>query len=224
MSSRIDMLKLRYFWKLHHAQNDNIAHVVYKGLRKNFLCGSVGYVHEIFNICCKYDRMDIWHGSISNTVALKVNPLARIKRMVESYHLQKDLETARKSTCLYATLKIFKNKKYIFEPWLKHIGRFHSTDHRRTFLYSILDASNFNRTCRNCGSTTVRDMIHHGLTDCPGLDSQKRIFQMLMNFYNAPRDIDLTKKTEVFRAAMRKKCLLKVVCNFLLQIWNREER
>ena len=168
--------------------------------------------------------MDIWHGSISNTVALKVNPLARIKRMVESYHLQKDLETARNSTCLYATLKIFKNKKYIFEPWLKHIGRFHSTDHRRTFLYSILDASNFNRTCRNCGSTTIRDMIHHGLTDCPGLHSQKRIFQMLMNFYNAPRDIDLTKKTEVFRAAMRKKCLLKVVCNFLLQIWNREER
>ena len=70
MSARIDMLKLRYFWKLHHNQKDNIAHVVYKGLRKNFLRGSVGFVHEIFNICCKYDRMDLWHGTVSNNVAL----------------------------------------------------------------------------------------------------------------------------------------------------------
>ena len=51
MSARIDMLKLRYFWKLHHMQTDNIAHKVYLGLRKNFLSGAVGYVHEIFNIC-----------------------------------------------------------------------------------------------------------------------------------------------------------------------------
>ena len=224
MSARIDMLKLRYFWKLHHAKNDNIAHVVYKGLRKNFLRGSVGYVHEIFNICCKYDRMDIWHGMVSNKVALKVNPLARIKRMVQTYHLKKDLGTARKSTCFYATLRVFKDKKYMFEPWLKHIGRFHSTDHRRTFLYSILDVSNFNRVCRNCGSATVRDMVHHGLNDCLGIERQKRIFQMLMNFYNAPQDIVLTNKTEVFRAALRKKSLLKVVCDFLLQIWNRGEK
>ena len=57
-------------------QTDNIAHKVYSGLRKNFLSGAVGYVHEIFNICCKYDRMDIWHGICPQ----KINP--RIKRII----------------------------------------------------------------------------------------------------------------------------------------------
>ena len=42
MSARIDMLKLRYFWKLQHTQIKNIAHEVHRGLRKNFIRGSVG--------------------------------------------------------------------------------------------------------------------------------------------------------------------------------------
>ena len=219
MAARINMLKLRYYWKLQHTGRDNIAHEVLKGLRKNFLRGAVGYVHEIFNICCKYDRMDIWHGNGAKIIPHKVNPLARIKKMVEAYHLKKDIETAQKSTCAYTAMKIFKEKRYSFESWLKQVGRFHSTAHRRTFLYSLLDVSNFNRVCCKCGAQ-VRDMVKHGLNDCPGLLSQKSIFILLMKFYNAPRDIDFTKKVEVFKAALRKRSLLKVVCNFLLKIWN----
>ena len=36
----IDMLKLRYFWKLQHAGKENIAHLVYPGIRENFLSGN----------------------------------------------------------------------------------------------------------------------------------------------------------------------------------------
>ena len=43
------------------AGEDNVAHVVYKEIRK-FLEGASGYVHEIFNIYCKYGSVDIWHG------------------------------------------------------------------------------------------------------------------------------------------------------------------
>ena len=214
ISARIDILKLRYFWKLHHTQNDNIAHEVYIGLRKNFLQGAVGYVHEIFNICCKYDRMDIWHGICPR----KINPLARIRKIVETYHLKKDVEAAQKSACAYTALKVFKEKKYKFETWLTHRGRFSSTEHRRTFLYSLLDASNYDRECRNCG-TMVKDVVKHGLQECPGLTGQRRIFRIVMRFYNAPKEFDFNNKEEVFKAALGKKSILKVVCDFLFKIW-----
>ena len=217
LCARIDMLKLRYFWKLQHMQKENIAHKVYLGLRKNFLSGAVGYVNEIFNICCKYERMDIWHGICPSNVTQKINPLA-IRKMVEQYHLKKDLETAQKKSCVYTALKVFKGKKYRFESWLQHMGRFPSTDHRRTFIYSLLDTSNYDRVCRNCGST-VTDVVKHGLADCPGLKHQRRKFRMLMEFYNVPKEVDLQKKVDVFEAALRKKSLLKVVCNFLQNIW-----
>ena len=51
ISSRIDILKLRYLWKLIHTGNDNLAHKVYKEQREKFLDGEAGYIHEIFNIC-----------------------------------------------------------------------------------------------------------------------------------------------------------------------------
>ena len=60
ISGRIDKLKLRYFWKIHHADNSNAAHQMYKGIRENFLTGNEGYIHEIFNLCCKYGRMNLW--------------------------------------------------------------------------------------------------------------------------------------------------------------------
>ena len=112
MSARIDILKLRYFWRLMHAGKSNVAHVVYKEIRKKFLKGSVGYIHEIFNICCKYGRMDIWHGKCPN----KINPLALIRRMVETHQLQLDLKILRRSNCAYSTLRVFKEKKYTLEP------------------------------------------------------------------------------------------------------------
>ena len=106
ITARIDILRLRYFWKLMHLGKDNVAHLLYEEMRKKFLEGAVGYVHEIFNICCKYACMDIWHGKCPR----KVNPYARIRRIVEAYHLQEDLEVLRRSTCAYAALIQFKEK------------------------------------------------------------------------------------------------------------------
>ena len=54
ISGRLDMLKLIYFWKIDHASEENVTHQVYNGLRKNFLRGKEGYIHEVFNLCCKY--------------------------------------------------------------------------------------------------------------------------------------------------------------------------
>ena len=123
ISARIDILKLRYFWRLMHSGEDNIAHVVYKEIRKKFLEGAFGYIHEIFNICCKYRCIDIWHGKCPKAI----NPLAHIRRIVEAHQLQLDLEILRKSNCAYSKLRLFKDKKYTLEPWLKEMGRFTNT-------------------------------------------------------------------------------------------------
>ena len=209
LSARIDILKLRYFWKLMHAGDDNIAHIVYKDIRKHFLKGAVGYMHEIFNICCKYGSMNIWHGKCPK----RVNPLARIKRIVEAHNLQLDLGILRRSNCAYSTLRIFKDKRYTLEPWLQEVGRFASTRHRRVFLYAWLDVANYDRQCANCGAT-VKDITSHGLQECPRLEQQRKIFELTMKLYNAPKELDVRCKSQVMREALVKKSLLRVYVNF----------
>ena len=126
------MLKLRYHWKLFHAKDRNAAHQIYTGMRAEFLRGNEGYIHEVFNLCCKYDRMDLWHGRCPE----KVNPLTRIRKLVEEYHLKKDLEAEKKVNCIYRRPAGCKDKKYIFDERLKQPGRFQNTEHRRVFIYS----------------------------------------------------------------------------------------
>ena len=53
----IDILKLRYFWKLTHSGSKSYAHDIYSFKRKNFLDSNIGYVREIFNLCCEYKMM-----------------------------------------------------------------------------------------------------------------------------------------------------------------------
>ena len=53
IEGRIDKLKLRYFWKLHHAEDKNVAHQIYKGLREEFLRGKEGYIHKT-NLCAYF--------------------------------------------------------------------------------------------------------------------------------------------------------------------------
>ena len=64
LSSRFDLLKLRYLWRISHGDENNIAVKVYKIRRKNFLSTKVGFIHEVFNLCCKYNVIDFWHGKL----------------------------------------------------------------------------------------------------------------------------------------------------------------
>ena len=136
-------------------------------------------------------------------------------------HLQNDLEELRRSTWAYAMLRQFKEKNYNIEPWLRGVGRFPSTKHRCVFLYALLDVSSYDRQCKNCGAQ-VKDITSHGLEECTTLKHQRIIFQQMMKFYDAPRELNIRSKAQVLREALEKKCLLKVVCNFLLDIWKWE--
>ena len=41
-----------------------------------------------------------------------------------------------------------------------------------------------------------------------------------MKFYDARENMDPLKKTQAFKEALRKRCLMKVECEFLIIIWN----
>ena len=214
IEGRIDMLKLRYFWRLHHAGGKNMAHQIYLELRENFLKGKEGFIHEVFNLCCKYRRIDLWHGKCPE----KINPLARIRKIVEKFHIEKDEKAARKSDCMYSEMLNVKGKKYMFEERLKEVGRFHSTEHRGVFLHAILDTAKYERNCKNC-DRKVNDLTEHGLEECTGVKHNRRVYTLSMKLYDASEGQKLLRKREAIQLALTKKCYMKAFCEFLLVIW-----
>ena len=139
-----------------------------------------------------------------------VNPYAQIRTIVEAYHLQSDLGVLRRSTCAYASIRLFKDKAYNIEPWLRGVGRFPSTKHRSVFLYAMLEVSSYDRQCQNCGAK-VKDITSHGLQCCPTLKKERTKFELMMKFYEAPKELDIRSMAQAFSEALDKKCLLKVV-------------
>ena len=132
ISARIDILKLRYFWKISHSNEDNYAHIILNYKRRFFLESNVGFVHEIFNICCKYDCLDVWHLKREP----KENKFATIRRIVEAYHVQKDL--AKSTGCLYMSILFQMTPKrcraYKLDPFFCKMGLFSDTKRRSYFI------------------------------------------------------------------------------------------
>ena len=215
MSGRIAMLKLRYLWKLHHGDQRNNAHRIYRYKRKHFFQSNIGFVHEAFNLCCRYNCMDVWHGSITE----RVNPYMKIRSIVETYHYEQDLKVAQKTKCIYTALHLFDREKYGFDSWFQTSGRFESSIKRRCFIYALLDTGAYRRDCRRCGEN-VADIVTHCFSTCPGLDRERQTFILRMKFYGAPEGLDFNSKEAVFRIAYNKQIFLKELCNFLLYTRN----
>ena len=217
VAAHIDILKLRYFWKLTHSVRNNFALDIYKYRRSHFLESNIGYVHEIFNLCCEYDMMWVWHGTISS----KLNPLNEIKKHVVKYHLKKDLETTAGSKCVYAaTCLTAKNygKKYKLDNFLRQSGFFESTEHRRFFLYSFLDTGAYPRPCPKCG-TEVIDILSHALTACPTATKLRLVLHLKLLLFNANRIASPSKfdcKITLYSLAMGNRLYRRCLCEFLV--------
>ena len=220
MGGRLEKLKLRNFWRVQTSTEDTIAHRIYTYRRKNFLQSNKGYVHEVFNLCCKYGRMDIWHGLCPN----KVNPYIMIKRMVQTYHYDKDVEKARRTTCQYTSLTDFTSggpllpkthsENYKFDDRFRKIGQFKDSKHRRLFLYAFLDTGGYEKKCNHCGDS-IRDLTDHALTECRALVQLRYRFKLLMKFYDAPASTSFKNKDNVFALALTKYCFMKALTEFL---------
>ena len=102
----------------------------------------------------------------------------------------------------------------------KKIGRFKNTNHRRVFMYTILNAANYEKECENCGMK-VKDLTKHGMEECKAVEHHRMVYKLRMKLYNAPEKLNLLNKNEAIKAAIKKNSFMKVVCDFLLVIWNR---
>ena len=213
--AHIDILKLRYFWKLTHSSSKSLALGIYKYKHMNFLESNEGYVHEIFNLCCKYNMMWVWHG----TTNFKISPLTQIKNQVVRHHLKRDVQTALQKDSVYTSLYLTsdgKIRKYNLNKFLRIFGFFKNTEHRRFFLYSFLDTSAYSRPCPKCGKL-VNDVLTHALTQCSGT-LQKRICLRLRLLLFKSEGANFRCKKKLFSQALSCPLTRRSLCDFLVSL------
>ena len=99
IASRVDMLRLRYYWRAIHSHN-SLPNTIILYKKKRIFQVNVGFTMEIFNLCCKLGQISFWHG-IHRGIE---NPLNSIKRAVTAYYLKKDLTTALSKQCFLTYL------------------------------------------------------------------------------------------------------------------------
>ena len=98
LAARLDILKLRYFWKLSKTKKISTSKMDFDIKGRDFLSSIKGFLHEVFNLCCKYNAIDIWHGRSRP----KINPMRWIKKIVTNFNMSKDLSVGRKIECSFS--------------------------------------------------------------------------------------------------------------------------
>ena len=178
IACRIDILKLRYYWKTIHAISSIPKSIVcYR--KSRLLCFNVGFTMEIFNLCCKVGHISFWHGIHRGNANLhrNVNPLNAIKRTVTRYYLCRDLSTAETKDCLFTTLYLSNRKSYSDRYFLANpftsIGIFVNSSSRLKFIKVLLSTNKYLQNCRFC-SMPFYNLLHHQLSACPYLASTRK--------------------------------------------------
>ena len=100
LACRLEILKLRYYWRIIKGPTDATTYKLLRYRKDNFLSFNKGFVHDTFNICCKYNMLDFWRGNSPPNV----NPLLSIKRQIISHNLRTDLETGRSKGSSFTSL------------------------------------------------------------------------------------------------------------------------
>merc|ERR1712121_336827 len=106
IACRIDILKLRYYWRLTRLQREGgILPKVFHMRKGNVLGTDKGYCHEALDLCCKYKMIDIWHGRLGEWSVNGANlPHKFIKQKVTAYYLRRDLEDGRRRNCAFTKM------------------------------------------------------------------------------------------------------------------------
>ena len=99
-SNRLDLLKLRYFWKKYDSNivKYDISSQLIFYRKKKFLATSKGFIHEVFDLCCKYNLMELWHGNLENMSGMSIT------RKVLTHSLASDLKKGRIFPCLFSDI------------------------------------------------------------------------------------------------------------------------
>ena len=190
----------------------------YKLLRyrkENFLSFNKGFVHETFNICCKYNMLNLWHG-IS---PCNVNPLHRIRRQIISHNLRSDLEMGRSKACCFTSIFLsnpfkYQKKYHLVDPLLQP-DCFDSTNGRKRFIKTLLHPCSYLQTCDYC-KQQYKDKFDHFLNTCPQIVGLRKELHLKLAFYNFPRDRIPPAKTDLLNLALNDRILRKCLTSFLI--------
>ena len=186
IASRIDMLKLRYYWRATHSP-DNIPNIIISFKKKRIFQENVGFTMEIFNLCCKIGHILFWHG-IHRGIE---NPLNSIKRTINAYYLNKDLTVAMSKRCSFTTLYLRGNaeygKRYTLVKPFTNAGTFRTSSSRTKFIRALLNTNSYLQKCNFC-SVTFYNLLNHQLTRCPYLTTQRETLQHKLALYGFSAD------------------------------------
>ena len=151
---RLDMLKLRYFWKMVKFPADAITFKIFKYRTERLLAISKGFARDIFNICTKHDAIHLWHGQIAFRFNLPLNPLKHIRRIITSQNLRKDLDIGRAQNCSFTTnfltnFFLYQKTYHILESF-NQAYCFASLEGRKRFIKALLHPSSYDEECPQC--------------------------------------------------------------------------
>ena len=176
-------------------------------------------LHEIFNLCCKYNVIDFWHGKLKGLT----NPAAFIKDKILAFCLKNDLSIGRKRSCAFTDIyldNIFSYQKsyHLVEPFLEK-DFFSSASARCSVTKFLLQSRAFYRRCIFC-SLECKDILSHHLFLCPRQNNARRLLRSKLLLYNFPAD-KLSNKKILFGTVLSKKIWTNCFSEYLADIDSR---
>ena len=142
--------------------------------KETFFSTRKGFIHEVFDLCCKYNVIDFWNGKLP----IGVNPNDFIKKKVENYNLSRELRIARRKSYAFTDVYLenrflYQENFHIIEPF-KTFNFFSSTRARSLMIKVLLYPRNFKVDCDLCNEGFTNIFDHH-IYDCTYLKKIKDI-------------------------------------------------
>ena len=213
ISSRIDLLQLRYFWKLSHSDETNIAFRVFDIRKKRFFGSKHGFLHNILNLCCKYDIINVWNGNLG----FNLRPKMFIKKIVHAYNFKKDFNSCRKKSCCFVDVYLkntfFDEESYDLIKPFKAFNFFCSVSARSLIIKVLLHSRQYMVDCHLCDGN-FRYIFDHYVYDCNNLATLRQQLRNRLIFYNFPINCILDKN-KFLECCLGKRIWTKCLTDFL---------
>ena len=222
LACRLEILKLRYFWRKLNGPADAISTKILKHRRDRFLECSRGFAHDVFNICIKYNTMPTWHGLAPPGKLNRIlNPLQYFKRTIISHNLRSDLEEGRNRNNFFSKNFLsnpfrYQKNYHIIQPF-SQANCFSSPNGRKRFIKALLHPCSYLDNCTLCSEQTS-DICNHLLTTCPRTPDLRKKLRLKLTLYNYPANHLPVTKSSIIENSLSNKLWRKCFADFLVEV------
>ena len=222
LGCRLEILKLRYFWKILHGPVNAICSQILKYRRERFLDSSRGFTRDVFNTCIKYNIMHTWHGlAPPGSLHRRLNPLQYIKRIIISQNLRTDLEDGRTRNCSFSKQFLsnpfhYQKNYQIVQPF-SQANCFASHINRKCFIKALLHPCSYLENCPLCRKQT-KDVCDHLLTTCPRIPDPRKKLRLKLTLYNYPANHFPLTKSGILEHSLSNRLWRKCFAEFLAEV------